>query len=167
MVSWLWADNYLRKWVPCNLNWTCVIMKGKFKQWWSTTPPISANQTSIPILNYGTHKNVEKYEQYTRLYHDSDEYEQYTRLYHDSDEYEQYTRLYHDSDEYEQCTRLYHDSDEYEQCTRLYHDSDVKDNNENNCQVLWFIKTQNGIVSAVNLHPHLLTVIVNNILLLW
>jgi hypothetical protein len=128
MVSWLWADNYLRKWVPCNLNWTCVIMKGKFKQWWSTTPPISANQTSIPILNYGTHKNVEKYEQYTRLYHDSDE---------------------------------------YEQCTRLYHDSDVKDNNENNCQVLWFIKTQNGIVSAVNLHPHLLTVIVNNILLLW
>jgi hypothetical protein len=154
MVSWLWADNYLRKWVPSNLNWTCVIMKGKFKQWWSTTPPISANQTSIPILNYGTHKNVEKYEQYTRLYHDSDEYEQYTRLYHDSDEYEQYTRLYHDSDE-------------YEQCTRLYHDSDVKDNNENNCQVLWFIKTQNGIVSAVNLHPHLLTVIVNNILLLW
>jgi hypothetical protein len=154
MVSWLWADNYLRKWVPSNLNWTCVIMKGKFKQWWSTTPPISANQTSIPILNYGTHKNVEKYEQYTRLYHDSDEYEQYTRL-------------YHDSDEYEQCTRLYHDSDEYEQCTRLYHDSDVKDNNENNCQVLWFIKTQNGIVSAVNLHPHLLTVIVNNILLLW
>jgi hypothetical protein len=128
MVSWLWADNYLRKWVPSNLNWTCVIMKGKFKQWWSTTPPISANQTSIPILNYGTHKNVEKYEQYTRLYHDSDE---------------------------------------YEQCTRLYHDSDVKDNNENNCQVLWFIKTQNGIVSAVNLHPHLLTVIVNNILLLW
>ena len=128
MVSWLWADNYLRKWVPSNLNWTCVIMKGKFKQWWSTTPPISANQTSIPILNYRTHKNVEKYEQYTRLYHDSDE---------------------------------------YEQCTRLYHDSDVKDNNENNCQVLWFIKTQNGIVSAVNLHPHLLTVIVNNILLLW
>ena len=128
MVSWLWADNYLRKWVPSNLNWTCVIMKGKFKQWWSTTPPISANQTSIPILNYGTHKNVEKYEQYTRLYHDSDE---------------------------------------YEQCTRLYHDSDVKDNNENNCQVLWFIKTQNGIVSADNLHPHLLTVIVNNILLLW
>jgi hypothetical protein len=154
MVSWLWADNYLRKWVPSNLNWTCVIMKGKFKQWWSTTPPISANQTSIPILNYGTHKNVEKYEQCTRLYHDSDEYEQYTRL-------------YHDSDEYEQCTRLYHDSDEYEQCTRLYHDSDVKDNNENNCQVLWFIKTQNGIVSADNLHPHLLTVIVNNILLLW
>ena len=124
---------------PVDLNWACVIMKGKFQQWWSTTPPISANQTSIHI--YGTHKNVEKYEQYTRLYHDCDDYEQYTRLYHDSDEYEQYTRL--------------------------YHDSDVKDNNKNNSQVLWFIKTQNGIVSAVNLHPHLLTVIVNNILLLW